>query len=196
MSDREDNSGEGRLSRWARLKTQAKAGQDIDALEEAPAEGEVPAPTADEAEESDFVLEDLPNIETLDKDSDFTPFLNINVPDHLRRMALRKLWVSDPVLANLDGLNDYDEDYSSLGMIAEKVTSVFQPGKGMPDPEPEPEPEQDPQQPAEEEVAETSNDDDVETLDDPEAELLDAEEDLTASAQDPDAPDDLEEPTA
>ena len=156
----------------------------------------MPAPTADEAEESDFVLEDLPNIETLDKDSDFTPFLNINVPDHLRRMALRKLWVSDPVLANLDGLNDYDEDYSSLGMIAEKVTSVFQPGKGMPDPEPEPEPEQDPQQPAEEEVAETSNDDDVETLDDPEAELLDAEEDLTASAQDPDAPDDLEEPTA
>lgn len=195
MSDRDNDADEGRLSRWSRLKTQARAGQDIDALEEAPADGEVPATTGDETGEDSFVLEDLPDIETLDKDSDFTPFLNVNVPDQLRRLALRKLWLSDPVLANLDGLNDYDEDYSTLGMIVEKVTSVFQPGKGMPDPEPEPEPEkiqsdpEDPQQPAEE-VAEAS----VEEADAESSDEL--EEDSAASAQDPDAPDDPEEPTA
>jgi hypothetical protein len=33
------------------------------------------------------------------------------VPEALRNRALRKLWLSDPVLANLDGLNDYDEDF-------------------------------------------------------------------------------------
>lgn len=197
MSDRDNDADEGRLSRWSRLKTQARAGQDIDALEEAPADGEVPATTGDETGEDSFVLEDLPDIETLDKDSDFTPFLNVNVPDQLRRLALRKLWLSDPVLANLDGLNDYDEDYSTLGMIVEKVTSVFQPGKGMPEPEPKPEPEpeqiqsdpEDPQQPAEV-VAEAS----VEEADAESSDEL--EEDSTASAQDPDAPDDPEEPTA
>ena len=35
---------------------------------------------------------------------DFSGFMARNVPDHLRRRALRKLWVSNPVLANLDGL--------------------------------------------------------------------------------------------
>jgi hypothetical protein len=37
------------------------------------------------------------------------------VPEELRRLALRKLWRSDPVLANVDGLNDYDLDYTKLG---------------------------------------------------------------------------------
>lgn len=202
------DGGEGRLSRWSRLKTQARAGQDVSELAEAPADCDVPAAAEDGSEENDFVLEDLPDIETLDKDSDFTPFLNVKVPDQLRRLALRKLWLSDPVLANLDGLNDYDEDYSALGMIAEKVSSIFQPGKGMPVPEPEPERIQsdgeDPQQPAEE-VAEASAGDDVaEKSGEPEAGSDDAgaddldmpEADSAASAQDADDPDDPEDTTA
>ena len=59
------------------------------------------------------------------------------VPAELRRLALRRLWRSNPVFANLDGLNDYDEDYSALGIVAEQVSSLFQPGKGMVDPEDE-----------------------------------------------------------
>ncbi len=35
------------------------------------------------------------------------------MPDLLRRKALRKFFASDPLLANLDGLNDYDEDYNN-----------------------------------------------------------------------------------
>ena len=30
------------------------------------------------------------------------------MPEHLKQAALRKLWLSNPVFANLDGLNDYD----------------------------------------------------------------------------------------
>lgn len=56
--------------------------------------------------------EDLPDIDTLDSGSDFKAFLTKNVPDHLHKMALRKLWRTSSVLANVDGLNDYDLDYS------------------------------------------------------------------------------------
>lgn len=73
----------------------------------------------------------LPPIETLSYDSDFKPYLASGVPEGLRREALRKLWRSDPVLANLDGLNDYDEDYSLVGKLPEVVGTLFQAGRGM-----------------------------------------------------------------
>ncbi|PTW60838.1 uncharacterized protein DUF3306 [Breoghania corrubedonensis] len=56
--------------------------------------------------------DDLPAIDSLTARSDFTVFLQRNVPAHLHKLAMRKLWRSDPVLANLDGLNDYDTDYT------------------------------------------------------------------------------------
>jgi hypothetical protein len=40
------------------------------------------------------------------------------------------LWRSDPVLANLDGLNDYDEDFRATGVLAEAVRSAYKVGKG------------------------------------------------------------------
>jgi len=141
MSDREAGSGEGPLRRWSRLKTAARAKQADTELADAPAESGAASPGLEPADvaagEQNVAPEDLPDIETLDKDSDFTPFLGAGVPDELRRLALRKLWTSDPVLANLDGLNDYDEDFSALGMIASTVSTLFKPGEGMPDPAPE-----------------------------------------------------------
>jgi len=77
--------------------------------------------------------EELPPIESLDYDSDFSPYFRPGVPEALQQQALRKLWRTNPVLANLDGLNDYDEDYSSVGMIQEAVDTLFQIGRGMPD---------------------------------------------------------------
>ncbi|MFQ5765526.1 MAG: DUF3306 domain-containing protein, partial [Rhodospirillales bacterium] len=60
----------------------------------------------------------------LDKDSDFTPFMAENVPEFLRRQALRVLWRSDPVLANLDGLNDYDEDFSLATLVGKALAGA------------------------------------------------------------------------
>ncbi|HXQ66738.1 MAG TPA: DUF3306 domain-containing protein [Alphaproteobacteria bacterium] len=73
----------------------------------------------------------LPPVETLSYDSDFKPYLASGVPEGLRREALRKLWRSNPMLANLDGLNDYDEDYSQVGKLPEAVKTLFQVGRGM-----------------------------------------------------------------
>ncbi|MGE0845484.1 MAG: DUF3306 domain-containing protein [Flavobacteriaceae bacterium] len=106
---------EGVLSRWSRRKR----GQVLDANEE-PLPAEAVADEAALAEEPDaggdeermLTEADLPDIESLDYGSDFSAFLQKNVPIHLHKMAMRKLWLSDPVIANLDGLNDYDLDYT------------------------------------------------------------------------------------
>lgn len=63
----------------------------------------------------DQEMSHLPSIESLTGESDFTPFLKKGVPTLLKRAALRKLWSTDPVLANLDGLNDYDDNFIKMG---------------------------------------------------------------------------------
>ena len=75
----------------------------------------------------------LPSIEELKEDSDYTVFMREGVPEELRRLALRKLWRSNPFFGFRDGLDDYDEDYTMIGMVAQKVATVFDPEKGMPD---------------------------------------------------------------
>ena len=72
----------------------------------------------------------LPSIDELNFESDYTVFLNSKVPETLRRAALRKLWTSDPVLANLDGLNDYDEDYNLVDTTITAAQSAYKVGRG------------------------------------------------------------------
>ncbi|MDM7947783.1 MAG: DUF3306 domain-containing protein, partial [Oceanibaculum nanhaiense] len=49
----------------------------------------------------------------------------------LQRKALRKLWASDPVLACLDGLNDYEEDFTDAATVIEGMKSSYQVGRGF-----------------------------------------------------------------
>jgi hypothetical protein len=121
---------EGRFSRWSRLKTEALENEppQIDETlskftsENLPVraeDAELPTSNSEETaegEETDPAPE-LPDIETLEKDSDYTPFLAEGVPEAIKKLALRKLWASDPVLANIDGLNDYDEDFTIIEAI-------------------------------------------------------------------------------
>jgi len=76
------------------------------------------------------VIAKLPDLDSLTEDSDFTAFLQDGVPDVIRRKALRRLWRLNPIFANLDGLNDYDEDFSALGMVAENIKTIYRAGKG------------------------------------------------------------------
>ena len=76
------------------------------------------------------VVAKLPDIDSLTEDSDFTAFLQDGVPDVIRRKALRRLWRLNPIFANLDGLNDYDEDFSALGIVAENIKTIYKVGKG------------------------------------------------------------------
>ncbi len=113
------------LARWSKRKQTAREDRSQDIAPEPASGPETPGDTTAEPPP------DLPDIESLTKDSDFTVFLQDNVPEALRRQALRVLWRSDPVLANLDGLNDYDEDFSIVEGIAKVVRSNFKPGQGM-----------------------------------------------------------------
>jgi Protein of unknown function (DUF3306) len=72
----------------------------------------------------------LPSIDELDAQSDYTLFLAKDVPEALARAALRKLWTSDPILANLDGLNNYDEDYNLVDTAITAAQTSYKVGLG------------------------------------------------------------------
>ena len=72
--------------------------------------------------EEENAVKDLPPIDSLTKDSDFTPFFAQNVPDFLKRQAYRVLWRSNPIFNFRDGLDDYDEDFS-LSRLVGKIVS-------------------------------------------------------------------------
>ncbi len=74
---------------------------------------------------------DLPDPDDLILGDDIRGFMSRAVPEHLRRRALRKLWRLNPVLANMDGLVDYGEDYTDSATVVETLRTTYQVGKGM-----------------------------------------------------------------
>lgn len=70
------------------------------------------------------------DIDKLTYDDDFTVFMNKAVPRFIRNRALDKLWLTSPIFAGLDGLNDYDEDFRAVSELGRAVTSAWEPGKG------------------------------------------------------------------
>lgn len=75
--------------------------------------------------------ETLPDIDSLDENSDFSIFMRDGVPDALRNRALRKLWQIDPAFNVVDGLLEYGEDFTDLAAVAETVRTVYKVGKGL-----------------------------------------------------------------
>lgn len=149
MNSRED----GFLSRWAKRKAdvreteerevenrQAKLtprpGDDHD--QALTSDGQPPVTSEDSRDEPpddetrQRWIEELEavDIDTLTYDNDFTIFMKSWVPGPLRQRALRKLWTTNPALAVLDGLNDYDLDYTDAAMQAGQVVSSYLPGRG------------------------------------------------------------------
>ena len=137
MPDRDD---EGRpfLQRWSRRKREfepadkgAKAGSQEPVR---PPTGVAEASEADEERRLQLAKnrEEAESIEldSLDAASDYSPFLKDGVPKVLKSAALRVLWRSSPVFANLDGLNDYDADYGDPELIRKFTGSAWKVGKG------------------------------------------------------------------
>ncbi|MEM9426885.1 MAG: DUF3306 domain-containing protein [Pseudomonadota bacterium] len=119
------------LSRWSRRK---RLVADEEAANEGAA-GPVVEPEAEpETEEEEQALLarlDLPVPESLKPGDDFSPFMADGVPQFLRKRALRVLWRSNPVLANLDGLNDYDEDFNAPELTQKVLATAYQVGRGI-----------------------------------------------------------------
>jgi hypothetical protein len=72
----------------------------------------------------------LPSLDSLGPGSDFKAFMVGTVPAQLRNLALRKLWRSNPVLANLDGLIDYGDDFTDAGTVVANMQTAYQVGRG------------------------------------------------------------------
>lgn len=141
------SSDEGGLRRWARRKAEVKRrrGGAAPVLEKDQAE----KPTVSEPRELATAGEgateltpenlDLPDIESLTAESDFSAFMKEGVPPALRRLALRKLWSSDPMFNVIDEMVEYGEDYTNAAMVVEGMKSAWAPGRGYARDESEPE---------------------------------------------------------
>jgi hypothetical protein len=133
------SDGKTRLARWAQRKAAASRRRGG----AAPAIAEVPAVVPDTAcapvDKTKSELEeagrptselDLPDVESLTAGSDFTAFMKDGVPAELRRLALRKLWASDPMFNVIDEMVEYGEDYTDAAMVVEGMKSAWEAGRG------------------------------------------------------------------
>jgi hypothetical protein len=114
------------LARWSRLKRESARA----------AEAPEPAARAPEAPPPE-----LPPLDQMGPDSDFSAFMDRRVDDGLRRLALKKLF-GDPRLNAADGLDVFSEDYSKLEDLPQEMIAKLEHLRRTlrrPDPEPEPE---------------------------------------------------------
>ncbi|NMT63189.1 DUF3306 domain-containing protein [Marinobacter orientalis] len=126
---------ESRLQRWSRKKTGA-----LKEADPAPPSAVEPEPSPQEQElavnetlpeQAVLAKYDLPDPDAIEIGTDITGFMRKEIPELLRRKALRSLWKSNPVLAVLDGLNDYDEDFSNAATTVNGVQTLYRVGQGM-----------------------------------------------------------------
>lgn len=112
------------LGRWSRLKTQARQREADDEVTAAPPASTTalpaPADTAPAAEPAQPLQ--LPDLDLLDQDSDYSAFLAQGVDAGLRKRALRKLFHS-PKFNVFDGLDTYRDDFTSFPPLGDIVTA-------------------------------------------------------------------------
>jgi len=122
----------GEQSFWSRRRAGVAAeAQAEQAAVEAQALAEEHAALEEKTDAELLVELDLPDPDTLTMGDDFSAFMAKAVPDRIRRRALRTLWRSNPVLANVDMLVDYGEDFTDSAMTVENIQTTYQVGKGM-----------------------------------------------------------------
>lgn len=117
---------------WSRRKAAVEAEQAEDLRKvEAQALAERDA-SLEEQSDAEILQElGLPDPDELSEGDDFKVFLTETVPARIRSRALRRLWLTNPVLANVDGLVDYGEDFTDASCVIENLQTAYQVGKGM-----------------------------------------------------------------
>ncbi len=106
------------LQRWSRRKAAAnKNAQDAEAAQDQDNEPQVPA--QDPPPKTDA---DMPPVESIDESTDMGDFFSPEVSEELRRVALRKLFHL-PQFNVVDGLDDYDDDFTTFEALGEIVTA-------------------------------------------------------------------------
>ena len=121
------------VSRWEkrkqRVQEEAQGSTEVSKLQEetAPAASVSEANTEPtEGSSTEAVVEltdaDMPPIDSLHEDSDFSGFMSPKVSEDLRRLALRKLFQGASFNV-CDGLDDYDEDFTYFEKLGDIVTA-------------------------------------------------------------------------
>ena len=115
------DSKESVLRRWSRRKQEAVQTTEV-AREEESTQTRASLDTAASTETAPVLTDaDMPPLESLDENSDFSGFMSEGVSDELRNLALRKLFRA-PVFNIRDGLDEYDEDYTFFEKLGDVVT--------------------------------------------------------------------------
>ena len=115
-------------ARRARVAEEEEALREI---ESAKAQAQLNEAQEEKSDEEILLEHNLPDPDTLTADDNVAGFMVKSVPERLRRRALRRFWRLNPILANVDGLVDYGENYTDAATVVENLKSTYQVGKGM-----------------------------------------------------------------
>ena len=122
----DNRPGAGFVTRWSRLKHEAAEHAETAAVKNTAdhhAEAESSGLELNQASSAGVLTdEDMPDIESLTPESDYTDFLSPGVSDKLRKLALRKLFQGEAFNIR-DGLDEYDDDYTRFEKLGDIVTS-------------------------------------------------------------------------
>lgn len=117
---------------WANRKAAVQAEARAEELAQAEALQAAQEAKLEERPDEDLLQEaGLPEPEALESPEAVREFLKAELPQRLKTRALRHLWRMNPVLANLDGLVDYGDDFTDSATVVENLQTVYQVGKGM-----------------------------------------------------------------
>lgn len=127
---------EGFAGRWSRLKAEARAvppaPTPIPEAEPVPALAPQPENAEPSGEPAAPPKTELPPLETLTKDSDFSLFMNKDVAEDTRKLALRKLWTMDPHFATIDISECHSIDFNAVPTFPNGLlNTIYRVGSGM-----------------------------------------------------------------
>lgn len=104
---------EGFLSRWARRKTEAK---DDPLSNETPADGLTPAPEEMAVAPVEEIV-DLPRLEDITAEGSIAQFLKKEIPEALKRAAMRQAWALDPRIRDFIEVAENQYDFNNPSSI-------------------------------------------------------------------------------
>lgn len=114
----EHQGGEGFIQRWSRRKHADRKRAD----DEVDLQASTAGLSSEEIDEDLPCDDDMPSIDSLDEDSDYSAFMSPKVSEALRTLALRKLFHGQSFNIR-DGLDDYDDDFTSFTKLGDVVTA-------------------------------------------------------------------------
>ena len=120
----------GFLSRWSDRKLKNET--DVPSAVEADSNEETLGQDEFEGKSDDEILSilELPDPEKLKLGDTVEKFMDGRVPERIRARALRAFWKTNPVLANIDGLDEYCDDYTDAATVIENLQTIYEVGKG------------------------------------------------------------------